>query len=41
MRCRETDTVFMVGQVSGFMAAGVTYWLDSSRGSAEKQMKLK
>lgn len=33
--------VFMAGQVSGFMAAGVTYWLGSSRGSAEKQMKLK
>ena len=28
--------VFMAGQVSGFMAAGVTYWLGSSRGSAEK-----
>lgn len=33
--------VFMAGQVSGFMAAGVTYWLGSSRGSAEKQMKFK
>ncbi len=28
--------IFMAGQVSGFMAAGVTYWLGSSRGSAEK-----
>lgn len=28
--------IFMTGQVSGFMAAGVTYWLGSSRGSAEK-----
>ena len=28
--------VFMAGQVSGFMAAGVTYWLGSSRGSAEE-----
>lgn len=33
--------VFMAGQVSGFMAAGVTYWLGSSRGSAEKQMSIK
>lgn len=33
--------VFMAGQVSGFMAAGVTYWLGSSRGSAEKQMQIK
>jgi hypothetical protein len=33
--------VFMAGQVSGFMAAGVTYWLGSSRGSAEKQMDIK
>ena len=28
--------IFMAGQVSGFMAAGVTYWVGSSRGSAEK-----
>lgn len=28
--------VFLAGQVSGFMAAGVTFWLGSSRGSAEK-----
>lgn len=31
--------VFLAGQVSGFMAAGVTYWLGSSRGSAEKSAK--
>lgn len=33
--------IFMAGQVSGFMAAGVTYWLGSSRGSAEKSNLLK
>lgn len=32
--------VFLSGQVSGFMAAGVTYWLGSSRGSAEKSAKV-
>ena len=32
--------IFMTGQVSGFMAAGVTYWLGSSRGSAEKSANL-
>lgn len=32
--------IFMTGQVSGFMAAGVTYWLGSSRGSAEKSSRL-
>lgn len=31
---------FMTGQVSGFMAAGVTYWLGSSRGSAEKSSAM-
>jgi len=33
--------IFMTGQVSGFMAAGVTYWLGSSRGSAEKSAAIK
>lgn len=32
--------VFIVGQVFGYLGAGITYWLGSSRGSAEKNTQL-
>lgn len=32
--------VFIVGQVFGYLGAGITYWLGSSRGSAEKTNQL-
>lgn len=41
MSAENTDVVtFLIGQTSGFMAACLTFWVGSSRGSYEKSSKL-